>query len=494
METGQTNRSGHLVWGGCDCVELAATFGTPLYVMDQDIMLARMRRYLDAGRAAYSGFGVAYAGKAFLCGALVQLVSREGLWLDVVSGGELQLALSAGMPPERIIFHGNNKSLDELQLGMEAGVGRFAVDNDIELERLSRLAVAAGRNARILVRVTPGISPHTHRAIQTGQVDSKFGFPIAGGMAMSAIRKACQLPGLELIGLHSHIGSQIHYLAPFRAAARAAAKLAWEAWHETGFLAQEINLGGGWAADYLPGPDGVAPLEVYLAGVVSGFRAAWRRHGTAGVPLGAGGLAGAGVGAAAGAGAGGTTNTGGRRFAWPRLFIEPGRSIVAEAGITLYTVGATKPIDGHDPYVMIDGGMADNPRPALYGAKYHAILANRATEQPTRTYTLAGKACESGDILIRGLALPAARPGDLVAVFTTGAYNHSMSSNYNRLTRPAIVFAGGGHARLVVRRETYGDLLRCDLVAGAGDLAETAEAEARAPRRLIAVGRDPVAE
>jgi len=253
-----------MVWGGCDCVELAATFGTPLYVMDQDIMLARMRRYVEAGRAAYPGFGIAYAGKAFLCGALVQLVSREGLWLDVVSGGELQLALSAGMPPERIIFHGNNKSLEELQLGLDAGVRRFVVDNDVELERLSRLAVAAGRTARILVRVTPGISPHTHRAIQTGQIDSKFGFPIAGGMAMAAIRKACQLAGLELIGLHSHIGSQIHDLAPFRAAARAAAKLAWEAWHETGFLATEINLGGGWASDYLPGPDGVAPPEVFL--------------------------------------------------------------------------------------------------------------------------------------------------------------------------------------------------------------------------------------
>jgi diaminopimelate decarboxylase len=468
-----------MVWGGCDCVELAATFGTPLYVMDQDIMLARMRRYVEAGRAAYPGFGIAYAGKAFLCGALVQLVSREGLWLDVVSGGELQLALSAGMPPERIIFHGNNKSLEELQLGLDAGVRRFVVDNDVELERLSRLAVAAGRTARILVRVTPGISPHTHRAIQTGQIDSKFGFPIAGGMAMAAIRKACQLAGLELIGLHSHIGSQIHDLAPFRAAARAAAKLAWEAWHETGFLATEINLGGGWASDYLPGPDGVAPPEVFLAGVVSAFKAAWRRHGTAGVALGVGGPS-------------GTGGPSGKRFTWPALFIEPGRSIVAEAGITLYTVGATKPINGHDPYVMIDGGMADNPRPALYGAKYHAVLANRATEQPTRTYTLAGKACESGDILIRGLALPAVRPGDLVAVFTTGAYNHSMSSNYNRLARPAIVFAGGGHARLVVRRETYADLLRCDLVAGVDDSAETEEAPA--PRRLVAAGRDPVAE
>ncbi|HAI21163.1 MAG TPA: diaminopimelate decarboxylase [Clostridiales bacterium UBA8153] len=465
MEMGMAPGSGHLVWGGCDCVELAACYGTPLYVMDQDEILARMRRYLHAGRVAYGDLSVAYAGKAFLCGALVQLVAREGLWLDVVSGGELQLALSAGMPAERIIFHGNNKSHEELQLGLVADVGRFVVDNHVEMEGLSRLAATSGRTARVLVRISPGVRPSTHRAIQTGQVDSKFGFPVAGGMALAAVKRACQLPGLQLLGLHSHIGSQIRDLAPFRAASRATAKLAWDIWEATGYLVREINLGGGWAANYAPGPEDVAPLEVYLAAMVSAFKAAWRRHGRSGVPLG--------YGAAAG-------GAGGKRFAWPRLFIEPGRSIVAESGITLYTVGAVKPAAGHHAYVVVDGGMTDNPRPALYGARHHAILANRNTEPPTGTYTLAGKACESGDVLIHNLALPAPRPGDLIAVFATGAYNHSMSSNYNLLARPAVAFASRGNSQLVVRRQTYEDMLCCDLFTGAGKDATELPAPPRA--------------
>ncbi|MDP2871567.1 MAG: diaminopimelate decarboxylase [Bacillota bacterium] len=478
MEIGETNRGGHLVWGGCDCVELAARYGTPLYVMDQDVMVARMRRYLESGRAAYAGLNVAYAGKAFVCGSLVQLVNREGLGLDVVSGGELQLALSAGMPAERILFHGNNKSPDELSFGLEAGVGRFVVDNAVEMERLSRLAAVSRSTARVQVRVTPGISPHTHRAVQTGQVDSKFGFPITGGVALAAVQRALALPGLKLMGLHSHIGSQISDLAPFRAAARAAARLAWEAWQKTGFLAPEINLGGGWAADYVPGAAGVASLEMYLAALVSAFKLAWRRHGTPGVSLGLSDRCGGQPGAAT------------RRYAWPSLFIEPGRSIVAEAGITLYTVGATKAVSGHDPYVLVDGGMADNPRPLLYGSKYHAVLANRILEQPAGMFSLAGKACESGDVLVRGLALPAPRPGDVIAVFTTGAYNHAMSSNYNRLPRPAVVFVTGGQARLTVRRETYDDLLRCDVVAGSGFSAEN-ETAAPTPRLHVAAARDP---
>jgi diaminopimelate decarboxylase len=479
LENGTSNGRGHLTWGGGDTTEMAATYGTPLYIMDEDILVARMRRYLEAGRAAYDKLQVAYAGKAFLCGALVQLVSREGLWLDVVSGGELQLALASGMPPERILFHGNNKSPDELSAGLEGGVGRFVVDNTVEMERLSRLAAAAGRIAEIQIRITPGISPRTHRAVQTGQVDSKFGFAIADGMALAAIERALSLPGLKVVGLHCHIGSQIHDLAPFKAAARAAARLAWEVWERTGFLAPEINLGGGWAAEYLPS-DGVAALEVYLASVVSAFRLAWRRHGTPGVALG---------GPTAASVATGELGSRGR-YTWPHLFVEPGRSIVAEAGITLYTVGAVKPVPGHDSYVMVDGGMADNPRPLLYDSKYHAVLANRADEQPAGTYTLAGKACESGDILIRRVALPAPRPGDLVAVFATGAYNHSMSSNYNRLPRPAVVFASKGQARLAVRRESYADLLRCDLIAGTDEPVEAVPA----PRLHVAAGADPVAD
>jgi len=459
-------RSGdHLTWGGCDCLELAATYGTPLYVMDESMIRAIMRRYRDASRRAYADLRVAYAGKAFLCGAIVRAVADEGLWLDVVSGGELHLALAGGMDPGRIIFHGNNKSPDELALGLRAGVGRFVIDNAEELERLAVMARDAGGSEppKVLIRVTPGISPRTHRAVQTGQVDSKFGFPIAGGAALAAVRRVLELGSLQLAGLHSHIGSQIKDLHPFQAEARAVARFAWAIWEATGYLVSEVNLGGGWAAG-LPSSETVDPIETYIDAVTAAFRSAWRRHGRPGIALGKSGIS-----AAAGP-------SSSRTYAWPALCIEPGRSIVAEAGITLYTVGSKKPVPGHDPYVLIDGGMADNPRPALYGSRYEAVVVNRPGAAPTGSYTLAGKACESGDVLIRELALPEVEPGDVIAVFSTGAYNHSMSSNYNRLPRPAIVFVGEGASRLVVRRETYADLIATDLEVG----------EAKVRRELIA--------
>lgn len=453
METGTNNRSGHLTWGGCDCVELAAEYGTPLYVFDEAAVLSRMRRYLNAAAEAYPYARVAYSAKAFACGALIRHVLREGLWLDVVSGGELHLALRAGMPPERILFHGNNKSPEELAFGLEAGVGRFVVDNLAELQRLSRLAGDSAARAEILLRVTPGISPHTHRAVQTARVDSKFGFPVADRIALEAARRALALPGVALRGLHCHIGSQIRETHPFKLAARALARLAWEIEASSGYLAEEINLGGGWGVDQLPA-DETAPLEEHVSAVTAAFRRAWKRHGRTGAPLGRGPAGGEG---------GSPRPPRPHRYAWPVLYLEPGRAIVSEAGITLYTVGTVKPVPGHGTYVLVDGGMADNLRPALYGAAYHAVLANRGSDAPGGEYIVAGKACESGDVLIRRIGLANPRPGDTLAVYATGAYNHSMASNYNRLGRPAVVFADRGLSRLVVRRETYEDMERCDL-------------------------------
>lgn len=442
MSTVQAGRTstGHLVWGGADCVTLANEFGTPLYVMDETAMRRTIGNYHAAAAASYPGLRIAYAAKAFLCGAMAQLAESEGLWMDVVSGGELYAALAAGFPAGRVLFHGNNKSAAEIAYGVETGAGRFVVDNFEELDRLDEAARLQGKVQDVLLRFTPGIEPHTHRSIQTGQVDSKFGFPIAGGAAHAAIREALRRTNLRLRGLHCHIGSQISETHPFAAAGRAAAKLAWSAWAETGYLAEEVNLGGGWAAGRLPG-DEPPPLEVYITETTAAFRRAWKRHGNQ-------------------AGDGRSTD-------YPALYIEPGRSIVADAGITLYTVGSVKPVPGYTPYILVDGGMTDNPRPALYGAKYRATLANRPAEgQAEQAYILAGKACESGDVLIRDVHLPAVVPGDLIAVYATGAYNHSMASNYNRLGRPAVVFVADGQARLVVRRETYADMLETDLVAG----------------------------
>ncbi len=408
--------------------------------------------------------------------------------MDVVSGGELHVALAGGFPAERILFHGNNKSPEELEYGIDAGVGRFVVDNFEELERLDALARERGVVQDVMLRFTPGISPHTHRAIQTGQVDSKFALPVVGGMAIDAVRKTLDAPGLRLRGIHCHIGSQIRDLYPFAAAGRAAARLAWDAWEKTGYLAEEINLGGGWAAGLTP-EDPAPPLEPYVASTVRAFQNAWRRHGHAGVPLGLTRRPVA-VPAAGGQTAGGP-GAGRARYSWPTLYIEPGRSIVADAGMTLYTVGAVKPVPGYDTYVLVDGGMTDNPRPSLYGAKYHAVIASRdgAGQAAERTashtsYTIAGKACESGDVLVRGATLPTVRPGDLLAVLATGAYNFSMASNYNRLPRPPVAFASDGQARLVVRRETYDDMLSTDLVAGAG--AKPSEER----QREVAVSRE----
>ncbi|RPF49948.1 diaminopimelate decarboxylase [Thermodesulfitimonas autotrophica] len=424
--TQRINAAGELEIGGISAVALAQKFGTPLYVVDEALFRENCRRYREA-------FGpdnrVVYAGKALLCTAICRLVEEEGLYLDVSSGGELYTALAAGFPPGRIYFHGNNKAPDEIRQGLEAGVGRFVVDNLYELTLLDRLAGDAGRRQEILLRLTPGIEAHTHQYIRTGQIDSKFGLPIATGQALAGIRQALESPNLKLVGLHCHIGSQIFDLEPFREAARVMLGFAGEVREATGWVIEELDLGGGLGIYYVSGDDPPA-IEAYAAAILETVREAVRERG---LPL-------------------------------PRVVVEPGRSIAGPAGITLYTVGGVKEIPGVRLYVMVDGGMNDNIRPALYQARYEAALANRMREEPATPVTVAGKCCESGDILIHNVHLPYPVPGDILAVPATGAYNYAMSMNYNRLPRPAMVLVGDGRAEVIVARESFADLTRNDRI------------------------------
>lgn len=427
--TMQVSERGHLVIGGCDAVELAKTFGTPLYVIDEAAVREQCRGFRAGLRAAYPSADVAYAGKAFLTTAMCCIVAQEGLWLDVVSGGELHTAQAAGFPPERILFHGNNKSESELEAGVAAGVGRFVVDNLLELERLDAIAARSGARAGVILRITPGVSAHTHSYISTGQIDSKFGFPIAGGVAEGAATAALACRRLDLLGFHCHIGSQIFELDAFEAAIAVMAEFMALMRQKHGFTARELDLGGGMGIRY-HAEDSPVPPEPFATAIGQ----ALVRH------------------------------LRGRDLPLPHLFIEPGRSIVGEAGTTLYTVGAIKAIPGVRTYVSVDGGMGDNPRVSLYQARYEAAVANKAGAAPMQTVSIAGKCCEQGDMLIWDLAVPEVLPGDILAVFSTGAYHYSMASNYNRLPRPACVLVGEGRADLIVRRERYEDLLACDLV------------------------------
>lgn len=424
--TMRVNDRGHLEIGGCDTVELARTFGTPLYVIDE----AHLR---DNCRTYRSAFGpdnhVIYAGKTLLTMAICRIVEEEGLGLDVVSGGELHTALAARFPASRIYFHGNNKSPAEIRMGLEAGVHRFIVDNILELERLDRTAGELGLTASVLLRLQPGIEAHTHAYIQTGKIDSKFGFPIATGQALEAVRRALTLPNIRLRGLHCHIGSQIFELKAFAEAARVMLGFAREAREATGWTLSELNLGGGLGIYYVEGdePPTIGDLAQTIRSTVGETAA------ESGLPV-------------------------------PRIMVEPGRSLIGPAGTTLYTVGAVKEIPGIRTYAAVDGGMGDNPRPALYQARYEAAVANRMTAPAETLVSIAGKCCESGDMLIWDIRLPALEPGDILAVPATGAYTYSMASNYNRLPRPAMVLVRDGTAELVVRRESYADLTRNDIV------------------------------
>jgi diaminopimelate decarboxylase len=404
---------------------LARDHGTPLFVYDEDDMRRRCHEYV----ANFGAGNVAYAGKAFLCSAMTRLVADEGLQLDVATGGELHVALRAGFPADRIIFHGNNKSTEELEQALDAGVGRVVADSSDELDRLEHLATGRSTRPHVLVRVTPGVEAHTHEFIETGTDESKFGFIAAGGVALAAALRVARSPALELAGLHCHIGSQIYVLESYRLAMEIVVALAGEIEAEGGTPVRELNLGGGLGVRYLlDDPDHT--VAEYAATVRNACDAA-------------------------------VTATGLERP--PRLMVEPGRSISGPAAVTLYRVGTVKEIPGGRTYVAVDGGMSDNPRPVLYGAGYEAYLPTRINEPRPLVCSVAGKHCEQGDLVVADARLPeGVRVGDLLAVPVTGAYGYAMASNYNKVPRPAVVFVREGKARVVVRRETPEDLVRLD--------------------------------
>jgi diaminopimelate decarboxylase len=426
--TATVNERGHLAIGGCDTVDLAREFGTPLYVFDEQLLRDQARAFVGSFTRRNPDTMVAYASKAYTGLAVLKIMQEEGLGLDVVSGGELAIALAAGFPPERIHLHGNNKTPLELGEAVAAGVGRVVVDNFYEIELLDRIAGDAGHNQSVLLRLAPGIDPHTHAKISTGQIDTKFGFTIQNGDAAEAVSRTLAAKNLTLLGYHCHIGSQIFEIESYEQVADVMLGFAAEQRDRTGFIPTEFSPGGGFAVQYLADAPPPEP-DAYAALVVNAVSTARERYGLP--PL--------------------------------RLFVEPGRSMVARAGVALYTVGSIKDIPGVRRYVSIDGGMADNIRPAMYDARYEAIIANRPQDTPEETVTIAGKYCESGDILIRDIELPDLRSGDILAVPASGAYAPAMASNYNGALRPAVVFVRDGAARLVRRRETYEDLLRTEL-------------------------------
>jgi diaminopimelate decarboxylase len=416
---------GHLSIGGCDLVELAEEHGTPLVVYDEGALRAMARAYREAFAALAPDVDVIYASKAYFGQAMLRLACEEGLCVDVASGGELFAALRAGFPPERIYMHGNNKDAREVGEALDAGVGTVIVDNLDEIDLLQREAAARGVRQDVLVRVTPGVKPSTHSYISTGQLDSKFGFSIEGGPARRAVDAVRAAGALDLVGLHCHIGSQLFDLSGYGAAAAIVADFAASC---GGDDLRVMDMGGGLGIAYTR-DDRPAAVEDYAEAVVEAVRGEWGR---VGLPM-------------------------------PRVLVEPGRSIVGRAGVTVYRVGGVKEIPGVRTYASVDGGMSDLMRPMLYGAVYEPLLANRAEAEPTQTLRLVGKHCESGDVLVSEAALPPVGPGDLVCLPATGAYGVSMASNYNGVTRPAVVFVDEGSARLVTRRETYDDLVARDV-------------------------------
>lgn len=418
--------SGHYFFGGCDTVELAHDFGTPLYVVSEDDIRARMREVRAAFDEKYERAHAHYASKAFLTRDMIRVVRSENMGLDVVSGGELHGAASLRFPPERIMFHGNNKTPAEIAMGLGYGVGRFVCDSVGEIGLIDRMALERGRTARILIRVTPGVDSHTHAYISTAMADSKFGVPLP--QIHEAVALCARLENVELMGFHFHVGSQLLENTSHLMATGILLGVIEDAHRETGFVTRELDLGGGFGVRYTDA-DAVMPIGGFIDPMVEKIEAF----------------------------------CGERGLHRPDLAIEPGRWITAEAGVTLYTVGSVKEIPGIRTYVGVDGGLPDNPRPALYQAEYDAVVANKYGEPATETVAIAGRCCESGDILIRDLKVPPVAPGDILAVKSTGAYCHSMGSNYNKIPFPAVVAIGGGRPRLSVRRQTYEELYERDL-------------------------------
>ena len=423
------NERGHLTIGSYDTVELAKKFGTPLYVFDENEIRRNCRDFVKSMDDYYDGNGmVLYASKAFCCKEMCRICAKENMGLDVVSGGELFTALSVDFPTEKIYFHGNNKTYDELALAVEHNVGRIVVDNIYELEMLNEIAQNQGKTVSIIMRIKPGIDAHTHEFIKTGQIDSKFGFALETGEALNAVEKAISLPNIELVGLHCHIGSQIFDLDPFELAARVMLELFQTVKEKTGVELSELNLGGGFGIKYQK-TDRPRPFSDYMRKVSAAVKEYCAELG----------------------------------LKIPFILIEPGRSIVGAAGLTLYTVGAVKKIPDVRTFVSVDGGMGDNPRYVLYQSRYEILCANRASEAREMTATVAGKCCESGDLIQEWTHIQPVTPGDILAVLSTGAYNYSMASNYNRIPRPPVVMVRDGAARLVVNRETYENITQNDV-------------------------------
>ena len=415
--TAEINNRNNLSIGGCDVVELAKEFGTPLYVFDEVTLRRKCQEFLNGFRDVYQNSSVIYASKAFVNVPIAQLMKEEGLGIDVVSGGELAVAQRAQFPANNIYFHGNNKSRDELAMALKYGVGRIVVDNFHELDLLSSIADDMGIKQDILLRVSPGIDPHTHAYTTTGVLDSKFGFPIQTGDAAKAVELASASANLNIIGLHFHLGSPIFELDPYTKAMELTLEFA----NEIGLPIQEISPGGGFAISYTR--DQYPPsIEQYATAISA--------------PL--------------------------SHFKNIRLVVEPGRAIVGRSGVAIYSVGSSKDIPGVRKYVSIDGGMGDNIRPALYQAQYEAVVANKMKDEDLESVSIAGKFCESGDILLRDVLFPRLEPDDILAIPAAGAYAPSMASNYNLVPRPAIVMVKDGHTRYLRYRETYDDLMRND--------------------------------
>lgn len=423
------NELGHLTIGGCDTVELTKKFGTPLYVLDENTIRETCRSYVNSFKKFYDGNGMPmYASKALSCKEICRIVNEENMGLDVVSGGEIYTALKSGFPMGKVHFHGNNKTADEIKFALESKVGKFVVDNLYELELLDKIAGEMGVVANISFRIKPGVDAHTHDFIMTGQIDSKFGFALETGEAFEAVKEAIKLDNVCLKELHCHIGSQIFDIDPFVAAAEIMMDFIGKIKNELGVVISELNLGGGFGIMYTKSDEPV-PYENYMEKVSVTVKSKSEEYG---LPV-------------------------------PFIYIEPGRSVVGEAGITLYTVGGKKVIPDVRTYVSVDGGMTDNIRYALYQSAYTVVNASKADKEAEEVVTVAGRCCESGDLIQEHTKIADVEVGDTLAVLSTGAYNYSMASNYNRVPRPAMVMVNNGEARVIIKRESYEDIVKNDL-------------------------------
>ncbi len=424
------NSKNHLVIGKSDTVELAKQYGTPLYVIDEDLVRHNCRVYKEAVDKYYAGNGlILYASKALSCMYMYKTVMSEGLGVDVVSGGELYTAYKAGFPMDKVYFHGNNKTSDELSLAIELGVSHIVVDNYNELECLNSLAEKAGKVQKIMLRIKPGVDAHTHDFIRTGQIDSKFGVALENGEAMEMTEKALSYKNLLLDGVHCHIASQVFEIDPFLEAAEIMIHFMGEVKRKFSVELSKLNLGGGFGIKYEEA-DTPIPYDEYIKSVSLKVKECALKEG----------------------------------IEVPFILMEPGRSIVGNAGITLYTVGNVKDIKNVRKYISIDGGMCDNPRYIMYQAVHGAVVANHAGDPYDDFATVAGKCCESGDLIIENAKLQKMQAGDVLAVLSTGAYNYSMASNYNRIPRPAMVAVSDGKSKIIIKRETYDDIIKNDVL------------------------------